>query len=331
MPGIPQYSDSINDVPITQQLAQTSSGGSNSYCSGYFPTLVQIDGLYINAQKITWTEDPNIEKHSAPGRDGDILHHLGWHSRTVKIDAEIAGTSAGNVISSMHQKARTKNPVSLTISTLVDKSINGSYVIESFSPSSSTRNPVNVADYAISLLSFNNVTAAASTSYVADGSNRLVGSYTNDATEGVTWTRSSETAEPVATTAMMQSIGNMATTQWGAEIGVPTEDYQVVSTFSSNTPVTKWTQSNLGNSSTIIVQQYSNGYMAYNRENARVGWINSGAVPTIGPEYTLDQSYFDETTWNMVTQWERGNVVEVYQIENWEITSGVEIDMGGNW
>lgn len=339
MAGIPQYSDSIIDVPISQELFNpifTVSGeGSREYCTGYYPTLIQIDSLYVNAQKISWTEDPNIEKHTAPGRDGDILHHLGWHSRTVRIDAEISGTSAGDVIATLHKKSRTKSPVKLTISTPVDKSINGMYVIESFNPSSSTRNPINTADYSISLLSHTAVSACGTSSEASSGnaasyldseSQRNEGSYTNDDTEGCEWCRSCEDSTPVATCSMMQSVSNMSVTQWPDDIGEATEDYQIINTFSSNDPLSNWCRANLGNSNHVVIQKYTNGYLCYNRTNCKIGWINNGAIPPVGTDYTIPQSYFDDEIWHMICQWHK-NKIDVYTIKNWNVHNGIEIDL----
>jgi hypothetical protein len=333
MPGIPQYSESINDVPITQELFTpvfAEGESTKEYCTGYFPTLIQINSLYLNAQKISWTEDPNIEKHTAPGRDGDILHHLGWHSRSVKIDSEIAGTSAGDVIATLHQMSRTKAPVTLTISTLIDRSINGQYVIESFAPSSSTKNPVNVADYSIALLSHTAITACRASAAVSGGSSRKKGSYTDDPTEGCTWCRNCDDSSACASTNMMQSCSNLMENSWGAECCEAIADYKIVSTFSSTDPLTKWAQSNLGNSSRIVMQQFSKGYLAYNRENNRIGWLNNGALPSVGPEYEIPQTHFDDSAWNIVCQWNKEKI-EVYKIENWEVSTGVELDLDGDW
>ncbi len=312
----PNSQSSTSPVRATYSTAGVATSGAVNFTTGYWDTLVKIDETFINAQKIAWTEEPNIEKHVAPGRDGDVLHHLGWHSRTVKIDATISGTYTGTLIQTLQKKTKTKTPVQLTVATIMDQCISGSYIIDSFAPSSSVKYPINTSDYTISLLSTGGTTPTATNTNLNPAQQRSSNSYTNNAQEGLTWVRSGLNGQPLASTPMMQSVVNMLN-KAGVNTGGALEDYKIVNSQMPTDNFTEWYQSTLGSSDHIVIQHYGQGIVAYNPKNQRIGFLTWPTIQAGIPSHAVDPANFD-TGWHYMQSNPSGQVT-MHNISGWEV------------
>ena len=144
-------------------------GATPTTLNTYQPTLVMFslqnpDGsvvtvggtqaqVYIDAQQIEVQDDPaRLDILDAPGRDYDIINHLGWKSGTVMISPVVAGTYGDTVLQMLHMmNKQNQYPITVTYSSYLTSE---KYIMGDLRVRQTTEHPVNYAEYDILLYKY---------------------------------------------------------------------------------------------------------------------------------------------------------------------------------